>query len=333
MNYQEFVNHLNKKDLHHTYFLCGAEDYLIEDALKRLVEKIVEPATRDFNFDMFWGNEADGGKIVDIASAYPMMSQYRMVVVKDALKLSTTGLDALCRYLEKPSPTTKIVLTTPKADGRSKVVEKIKSKSCFVEFKPLYERQVPQWIRDYLQQKGYAIEQEAAVLLASLVGTNLRAIVNELEKIIINLSGKKISAADVRAFANFSKNLSVFDLTDAIGSKDLSRALMILNLMLQTGESPTGILAMLSRHFVSLLKLKDAMTQRKSQGEMASLAGIPPFFVEKSIKMAEKYSLSEFPQIFERMLETDLALKSSQLSDSVAMQTLIIQITRNTQIG
>lgn len=329
MNYQEFIRHLNQKDLYPSYFLCGAEDYLIEDALNRLAAKIVEPATRDFNFDAFWGNEADGGKIVDIACSYPMMSQYRMIVVKDALKLSPAGLDALCHYLEKPSPTTKMVLTSAKADGRSKVVEKIKSKSCFVEFKPLYERQVPQWIRDYLQGKGYTIEQEAAVLIASLVGANLRAIVNELEKIIINLSGKRITAAEVREYANFSKNLSVFDLTDAVGYKDLSRALAILNLMLQTGESPTGILAMLTRHFTSLLKLKEAMTQRKSQSEQAALTGIPSFFIEKTTKMAEKYSLSEFQTIFERLLETDLALKTSQASDFVALQTLIIQIVRN----
>ncbi|HEX9655165.1 MAG TPA: DNA polymerase III subunit delta, partial [bacterium] len=278
MNYQEFVTHLNKKELQHSYFLCGAEDFLIEDALDRLIAKIVEPATRDFNFDMFWGNDADGGKVVDVACSYPMMCQFRMVVVKDVLKLSPTGLDVVCKYLEKPAATTKIVLTSAKADGRSKVVDRIKSNSCFVECKPLYERQVPQWIRDYLQERGYAIEPEAAALTASLVGNNLRAIVNELEKILVNLSDNKISADHVRAFANFSKDLSVFDMTDAIGYKDLGQALTILNVMLQTGESPTGILAMLSRHFVNILKLKGAVAQGKPKGDMAALTGIPPFF-------------------------------------------------------
>lgn len=329
MNYQEFVNHLSKKDLHHSYFLCGAEDFLLEDALNRLIVKVVDPATRDFNFDVFWGNESDGGKIVDIASSYPMMSQYRLVVVKDALKLAPTGLDALGRYLEKPSPSTKLVLTSAKADGRSKIVDRIKSNSCYVEFKPLYDRQVPQWIRDYLQEKGYGIDQGAAALLAALVGNNLRAIVNELEKIIINLSVKKISADDVRAFANFSKNLSVFDLNDAIGYKDLGRALTILNLMLQTGESPTGILVMLTRHFVSLLKLKGATAQKKSQGELAAFTGIPPFFIDKALKMADNYALPQFSFIFEKMLETDLVLKTSQQSDEVAMQTLIIQVIKS----
>ncbi len=329
MTYQEFVRHLSKKALHSSYFLCGAEDFLVEDALNRLIAKVVDQATRDFNFDVFWGNEADGGKIVDIASAYPMMSQYRMIIVKDALKLSPTGLEVLTKYLEKPSPSTKLVLTSSKADGRSKIVERIKSHSCFVEFKPLYDRYVPQWIHDYLQEKGYAIEQAAAVLIASLVGNNLRAIVNELEKIIINLSSDKITAEDVRAFANFSKNLSVFDLNDAIGNKDLSRSLTILNLMLQTGESPTGILVMLTRHFVSLLKLKGAMAQKKSQGEMAALTGIPPFFIDKTIRMAENFAWSEFSFIFEKILETDLALKTSQQVEQVALQTLIIQIIKS----
>jgi DNA polymerase-3 subunit delta len=329
MTHQEFFRHLTKKELYPSYFLCGAEEFLIEDALHRLYKKIVDPAARDFNFDMFWGSETDGGKIVDIASAYPMMSPYRMVVVKDALKLAPSGLEALARYLEKPSATTKLVLTSHKADGRNKLVEKIKSHSCFVEFKPLYDRQVPQWIHEYVQEKNCSIAPEAAALLASLVGNNLRAIVNELEKIFINLSGRNISVADVRACANFSKNLSVFDLTDAVGYKDLSRALTILNLMLQTGESATGILVMLTRHFVNLLKLKGAQAQRKSQSEMAAICGIPPFFIEKTLAMVEKFALTEFPQIFERMLETDLALKTSQQTPQVALQTLIIRIIKN----
>ncbi len=327
MNYPEFLQHLKSKKFYPSYFLCGTEEFLIEDALSRLIAEIVDPATRDFNFDVFYGDQADGGKIIDTANAYPMLSQFRMVVVKDALKLPPTSLEALAKYLDHPAATTKLVLLSTKVDSRNKTLAKIKSTTCFVDIKPLYDRQIPQWIRGYLQDKNYDIEQDAALLLHALVGNSLRAIVNELEKIIINLNGKKkISAEDVQKFVALSRNFSVFDLTDAIGYKDLGRALLMLNQMIESGESATGIVAMIARHFVNLMKLKGAQAQKKSREDLAGLAGIPPFFIEKSLKMAENYSLSQMQRIFERLLATDLALKTSQQSDQIALQTLLVQV-------
>jgi DNA polymerase-3 subunit delta len=144
---------------------------------------------------------------------------------------------------------------------------------------------------------------------------------------MINLNGKKrISAEDVQKFVALSRNFSVFDLTDAIGYKDLGRALGMLNQMLESGESATGILAMIARHFINLMKLKSAQSQKKSQEEIAALTGIPPYFLEKSLKMAEKYSLPQIKRTFERLLETDLALKTSQQPEQIALQTLLVQV-------
>jgi DNA polymerase-3 subunit delta len=327
MNYLEFLQHLKSKKFYPSYFLCGTEEFLIEDAMNRLIAEIVDPGTRDFNFDVFYGDQTDGGKIIETANAYPMLSQFRMVVVKDALKLPPISLEALAKYLERPSATTKLVLLNTKLDSRNKILAKIKSITCFVDIKPLYDRQIPQWIRSYLQEKGCDIEPEAALLLLALVGNSLRAISNELEKIMINLNGKKrISAEDVQKFVALSRNFSVFDLTDAIGYKDLGRALGMLNQMLESGESATGILAMIARHFVNLMKLKSAQSQKKSQEEIAALTGIPPYFLEKSLKMAEKYSLPQIKRTFERLLETDLALKTSQQPEQIALQTLLVQV-------
>ncbi|MFQ5770188.1 MAG: DNA polymerase III subunit delta, partial [bacterium] len=284
MNYYEFINHIKKRKFFNTYFLCGKEDFLLEDALKRLIAALVEPSTREFNFDVFYGNEVDGGKIIDTANAYPMLANSRTVVVKDVDKLSVTSLEALSKYIEKPTPSTQLILISDKIDFRNKVYAKIKANTCYVEFKPLYERQIPPWIRGRLEEMGFEISQEAALLIQSRVGNNLRVIVNELEKIILNLTGKKkIEVKDVQKVVGLTRKFSVFDLNDAIGYKDLEKALVILNHMLESGESPTGILAMIARHFINLNKLKGVVTQNKSKDEMSTLTGIPPFFIHTRI--------------------------------------------------
>ncbi len=256
-----------------------------------------------------------------------MLSDSRLVVVKDFQKLPSAGLDLLAKYLEKPVASTKLVLTSPKIDLRNKTFSKIKSKSTYIEFKPLYDNEIPTWIQNYLKGKNLQISHEAGILIHARVGNNLRALVNELDKIILNLEGQsKIEEADVQKVVGVSRNFSVFNLNDAIGNRDLNKSLTILNLMIENGESPTGIVAMITRHFVNLLKVKGAVTQKKSQNEITALTGIPPFFVRKSREMANNYSSQQFHDIFESLLQADFILKTSQQSPQIALQTLLIKI-------
>ena len=327
MTYSEFKSHLEKKQLSSSYLFVGPEDFLIDDCLKRIVDQVVDPGTKDFNFDVFYGNEIDGGKILDTVNAYPMLSDSRLVVVKDFQKLPASGLDLLAKYLEKPVSSTKLVLTSPKIDLRNKAFSKIKSRSIYIEFKPLYDNEVPTWIQSYLKGKNLQISHEAGILIQARVGNNLRALVNELDKIILNLEGEnKIEEADVQKVVGVSRNFSVFNLNDAIGNRDLNKSLTILNLIIESGESPTGIVAMITRHFVNLLKVKGAMTLKKSQNEITGLTGIPPFFIRKSKEMASNYSSLQFHDIFESLLQADLILKTSQQSPQIALQTLLIKI-------
>lgn len=327
MNHNELLHQIRGKQFSRSYFFCGAEDYLIDVALSKLIEAKVDPASKEFNLDIFYAKEVEGNKIVDTANAYPMMADTRLVIVKNAMELPLTILERIAKYLEKPSPTAILVLISEKADLRKKIVSRIKSNSCFVEFKPLYDRQIPPWIRDYLHEKGYEISQEAVLLLQARIGNHLRNLVNELEKIMVNLDGKKkIGAEDVENIAGYSRNFSVFELNDAIGYKDLKKSLAILTRMLESGEAPTGVLAMISRHFMNLAKLKGAVQQNKSQKEIAAITGIPSFFVEKSKRMAENFSLTQLEVIFEALLHTDEILKTSRQPPQLALQSLLVRI-------
>lgn len=329
MNYSEFKAHLKRGELKPAYLFVGTEDFLIEDCIKAITGLVVEPDTREFNLDILHGTDTDGGKIVDVANAYPMLAESRLLIVKELHKLSSSSLDLVAKYLEKPAPSTKMVLTSPKADFRTKAFSKIKSHTTFVEFKPLYDSDIPKWIQAYLNKRNLKIAHEASMLIHARVGNNLRALASELDKIILNLGDKKqIEEEDVQKVVGLSRSFSVFNLNDAIGYKDLSKGLFILNQMLESGESPTGIIAMITRHFVNLMKVSGAMAQQKSDGEISRLSGIPHFFIRKSKEMARNYPMARYSQIFQRLLNTDLILKTSQQPSAIALQKLLIKIIR-----
>lgn len=329
MTYKELLTQIKKNKFSLAYFLSGKEDYLLEIAYKSLIEVLCDPATKEFNLDVFYGNEVDGVTITNAADAYPMMAAHRVVVVKEVHRLTSYNLDHLVKYLENPSSTSKLILISNKVDSRNKIFSKIRSKTCWVECNPLYDREIPGWIQAHLNEMGYEITEEAILMLQTRVGNNLRGLVNELDKIILNLNGrKKIVGSDVQKLVGYSRSYSVFNLTDAIGYKDLNNALSILDQMLEFGESPTGILAMISRHFINLVKIKDAVTQMKSQDEISQLTGIPVFFVSKMKKMAENYTKNQFNQIFEYLLEVDLSLKTSSQKSQFALETLVIRVIK-----
>ncbi len=327
MNYQEFIRQIKKGDAAPVYFLIGTESYLVDRCVKALYNLWVDPTSKDFNFDVFYGGQSDAGKIIDIANSYPMLAEHRVVVVKDVPKIAAPGLEALAKYLQSPASSTKIILTGEKVDGRNKSLAKIKKLAAVVELKPLYDNQIPLWIQTELKQKGLDISHEASLLIHAYTGNNLQAIVNEIEKLQLNLDGKsKIDVTDVQKTVGLSRQYTIFNLNDAVGNKNLQEALKILNSMLSSGESPTGILAMLVRHFTNLLKIKGAVQAKKNQNEMVSLTGISPYFIQKTRTMAEKYPFATFQNIFQLLIKTELQLKTSKIQPDIALQTLLIQI-------
>lgn len=327
MTYNEFLESLKKNQEAPLFLFVGAEDYLIEDGVRRLDEACFGANPKDFDYDVLYASQVDVGRILDVANAYPMMSPCRMVIVKELQKVAAKGLEALATYANNPAKTTKLILIADKLNMRSKAASTIKTKSCFVECKPLYDNKIPAWITEFVKGNGYEISSEASLLLQAYVGSNLRGLVNEVEKITLNLNNKKkIETEDVQNVVGFSRKFSVFDLTDAIGAKQLEKSITILNKMLESGESHTAILAMITRHFVNLLKVKGLGAQKKSRNEIASLAGIAPFFVQKTEEMARRFPNEKFDNIFSVLLTTDIKLKTSQQSPEIALQTMLINI-------
>lgn len=328
MTYLDFVREFDKGTIHHAYLFTGTEDYLIDTGLKRLTDKLVDPATKEFNHDIFYASQVDAGKIIDAASAYPMLADTRVVVVKELHKLSPSDMEVLSGYVAKQPATTRFIFITEKFNARGKVQATFKSHTCFVECKPLYDNQIPDWIKHYAKENNCDISHKACLLIQSYVGNNLRAIVNEIEKLRLNVTGSKIEEEHIQKVVGLSRKFSVFNLNDALGNRELDKSLLILNKMLESGESAVAILAMISRHFQNLVKVKGAAAHGKSQGEIAAIAGIPPFFVQKTGAMANNFSFEQLEQAFSLLLETDLQLKTSQQPPQIALQMLLLKILK-----
>ncbi len=307
---EQFISSFKKKEFAPLYFFYGDETFLIEEVIDSLLEHAIDPAMKEFNLDIFYGNEIDGKKIVSLAAAYPMMAERRVVIIKDFDRVN--GKDVLESYFEKPSATTIVVLIANSPDFRKKPYSTFKKLGIVHESRALYDNETIAWIESQIKKIKLSIEPAAVQLLHSYVGNVLRELSNEIEKIVIAIGEhQKITVAHVERVVGVSREFSSFQLCDKIGEKNIAKALEIAERMLNSGESVVGIIAAITNHFIRLWKLQDAIRLRKSEQEMLQFVYFNSFALRSSLVQAKNFKTEEIENAFSILVEADFSAKNS----------------------
>jgi DNA polymerase III subunit delta len=324
---EQFKKEIIKQKIAPAYFFYGEEIFSIEHLTKILIKKAIEPGTEDFNIDILYGNEVDGARVINAAMAYPMMAPRRMVVVKNIHNMGQNHLSLVEKYVNHPSLTTCLLLTSEKADIKKSIFQKIMQKCVVVEARSLYDNEIPAWIRSYLEERGYTIADEALRLLHAYVGKSLKEISSEIEKIFVNLINKKhIEIKDVENVVGSLRHFNIFDLCDAIGGKNVKKSIYILNQMIQMGETPTAIVAMIYRHFSILIKIKELLLRKTKNNEIAGILNLRPSFINNYILQSKNFSNEQLQSAFLYLLEADESLKTSYQKSRLTLELLVFKI-------
>ncbi|MBY0316309.1 MAG: DNA polymerase III subunit delta [Bdellovibrionales bacterium] len=307
------------------YLLFGEEEFLVDQAIT-LFHQVVDEGTRDFNYDVFYAKESPPSTILDVAETLPMMAPRRVVVIKDVEKWNEPEWSLFDKYFEDPSESTVLVLVAKAVDKRKKTIKRLIESAEAIEFKKLYDNQVPQWIQYMVQRAGLSIERDAVALLQQFVGNNLLDIQSEVQKLAQFLGDRKqILVKDVIDVVSKIKVQSVFDLSRAIGESDKAKALLCLSQLLAHGQNEVAILALISRHVRILRLVKKAKQEGQKGPQIASRAGVSPYFLAEYEAQSRNWTDKKIEKTVKALLDTDRALKSSPLSSHIWLENFIIQ--------
>lgn len=310
------------------YCVCGDETYLAERAVDRLLALVVDPAFRDFNLDVFYGNELRGDEVVAAANTLPVFAQRRVVLVRRAGEMPAAALETCTSYLDNPCPSTLLLLVAQKIDGRKRFFAELKKRDLLVEYRRPYENQLPAFIRQEALQRGKRIDADASAMLVALAGTDLRELASQVEKACIYVGERpQISVTDIREVASAGRVDSVFELPNALGNRDLQQALRILTTILRDGEAPVMLVGTIARHFRQLWMIRQLHGRKLSSSDIQKQSGVPPFFFKGMLEQALRFSEREYVRIFEALSAADLALKGMGGDTDVGtMRTLLFSI-------
>ncbi|MCJ7507395.1 MAG: DNA polymerase III subunit delta [candidate division Zixibacteria bacterium] len=326
MNYSDLIKSFERKKLELTYHFTGEEEFLKNEAISKLIKALVPDKLKDFNLNLLYASQMEASEIINSCSTFPLNNPKRVVILYELEKLSPKNKEALLHFLPAVPKTTCLVLVSGKVKTDSKFYKELNQIATTVQFGPLYDNQIPDWIITRVKNYKIKIDQNALELLQNSVGNSLPDLANEIEKLYSFLGKReRITLEDVRIVVGQTKTTNVFELANCVGQKDNRKSLFVLEKLLLAGERPTSIIYWLTQHFIRLVKTK-GFSEKKSGMPLSTYLGIRPFFVRDYKSQAQNFTWEELEQALLFLHQADLEIKSNRLPNKLAMELLIYNL-------
>ncbi len=293
--------------------LLGSEETLRDAALAELRAAALGGGPRDFNEDRFdfAAGALDAARILDAARTLPVLARQRLVRVRGlGDRRAQAFLEKLLPdYLERPSATACLVLEAEKADRRlrwtKRVAEIGQVRECSGPKRPAEARE---WVEGRLRALGRRAARGAAAALVEHAGLDLDRLGHEIDKACLFAGeGREVTAEDFAAVAAGVRPLALYDLTDALGRRDVASALRLLGRLLDQGEPPLVLLAALANHFRRLLRARECTPREPA--EIARRLEVHPFAAEKLAEQVRHFDGARLRSCLAAAREADFALK------------------------
>ncbi len=310
------------------HVLLGSERFLVERAIGLLKRASLGDGPPGFNDDVFHGSAALAGqKVVAAARTLPMMARARFVLVRDVDKMSAQEQQHLAEYVEAPVDTTCLVLVAEKLHGSGKLLKAAKKTKALAEAKPLKGGALARFAKDEATRRGHALSPRAAEALVESVGEDLAAIDDAIERLSLYVgAGAKIDADAVEACVSRIAADSIWALVDAVGMRDLKKALAAAGSLLDAREEPLRILAMIARQLRIVARMRDALRSGLRDREAALEAGAPPFKARELTASANRFSAPALAFAFDVLADADLDLKGSKRPGELVLEEAIVTL-------
>jgi len=323
---QELMNWLKKpQPFQSFYFVYGTDTFFLSEIKKTFKKNLLE-AMEDFNYDEVYASETPLGEILTLCETLPLFSKTRLLFCFKADEFSEKDWTQLIPLFDQKEQGTVFVCFFEKKDGRKKHFKILKDKIVELSAFSLKSWELNPWL-DFLSRKeNLKLSFSARKLFQEFLGTNLMEIQMELRKLRQYLGDKKeADEEDIIACTSRLKIESLFDLTEALGHKDIVKSLSLLAKLLEQNQNEISMISLLVRHIRILFKLKQGQKEKLSPSQLAQKAGLAPYFLKKYLKQVEMWTETQLENTLQSLFLTDKALKSSPLSPHIWLENFILK--------
>jgi DNA polymerase-3 subunit delta len=339
--YDALLRSLPKGELAPVYYLHGPEDILKDEAVLAIVDKALDPALRDFNFDQRSAGQLDPEAIFSLCTTLPMMAERRVVVLRDVegWKRKPKTRAAFLKYLERPALETVVILVQGAADETE---DKDLVRGAFaVACEPLPADRARRWLLRRAGTLGVVLEDTAADHLLAATGGELGGIAAELQKLSGLPGGSPLTAEQVGALVGIRHGETTFDWRDATLDGDAGRAARMIGPLLdQPGVTAVKLITLLGTSLVGVGLARSHLDRGVRGSSLERLVfdkirqlrlfGLPDWKVESTrwARWAGAWPADRVREGLRAACAADVALKSTTISDERAILVdLVLRLT------
>ena len=316
-----------REGLRPLYLLLGPEIYLRRVAAQTITETALSRTLlREFNESAFslLGDSVQAA--IAAAEQLPMMSDMRVVRVRDFARLREADEDILIRYLNNPSPTTVMIFIADDLDKRKKSSKVLLDTCTVVEFSPLKDAEAKAWAKSRLKELKVSADDQVLSELIRLVGTDVQTLANELEKLASAAAAtSRITLDHVDELIGRSRGLSNFELGDHLLAGNRKKALETLHRLLEDGAEPVMLVGLIAGNY-HRLALGKHLLARGGREEVFRNISLPPFKRDSYISTLQRSTAAKIARGIQLTAAADLAIKTSQATPRLQLEMLVCEL-------
>jgi DNA polymerase-3 subunit delta len=326
------------------HVLTGADDFSIRQALGEIKKGIGDATALMTNTTVLDGRQVTVEQLRAAGETVPFLADKRLVIIeglleryeppgrngrKKAPRLSVRPeeIKAIADVIKHLPPFTELVIIGGDVKSGNPLLRELGAGAGVRSFPLLKGPRLGEWVEQRVTAAGGNISPQAVAVLVKFVGSDLWTMAGEVDKLTQYASGRRIEEADVRAVVSSTQEASVFAMVDAILEARVGAAQELLQQQFRQGGAPAQLLVMLSRQARIIFQVKEMRDRGKTRGEIQSKLGLMQDFVlNKAWEQANKYSLARLREVFHRLLEADLAIKTGKLDGEIALDILVTEL-------
>ena len=325
------------------YILYGRDDFSLNQAVGKIKAGLGERETVATSTTNLEGQHLTLSELTNKCGAAPFLSSHRLVIVDGLLGRfevkqgrprsrkgkSGNGLgewEDLASYIEQMPETTVLMLVDGEAKGQNPLLKKLSPMAEVRTFPLLRGRDLQVWIQQRVREEGGDITPQGVKLLTELIGGDLWAMNGEIQKLLLYSQERPINEDDVGQLVSYFQEANIFALVDAVAEGRTELAQRILHRLYHEGTAPTHILVMITRQFRLIAQVKD-LKPGLSHLQIQDRLGLKPSYpLDKTLRQAKLYDFEGVKRAYDKLLETDLAIKTGKYSDKLALELLVTEL-------
>ena len=322
------------------------DSFLVADALRRIRQGAGAADVMDSNRHRVTAAQAQPSEVIAMCNSLPFLDTVRLVEVEGALATQESagggrgrgrgarrqsaprgGWNELADAIPQMPDTTLLILVDADVADSNPLLRSL-ADHCQVHRQAAPTAQgLNQWIKRTAEEKGASITPPAIQAIAEMIGSDLWTLDRELEKLALYATGREITEPDVRTLVPYAQEANIFNAVDAMMEGRPGDALRLLAQLMEEGREPLYVIAMIERQLRLMALAKDLTDRGVVQPELGRRMGAnSDFVVRKTLGQARRVSLADIARRYQRVLESDLAIKQGRLEPEVSLELLVADL-------